>query len=155
MTDQPEALRVADLMAQRVKPRVIHATGQTQQSAGFKPDRECIAAALLLREQHAEIERLSAAKARRDGATLFADGFEGAFIGIGIQFTREVAIYDYDDCVKILMDRDGMDEEDAIEFLEFNVTGAYVGPHTPVFLMSWARNDIDQAKRIIALGEDE
>jgi hypothetical protein len=58
MTDQPEALRVADLMAQRVKPRVIHATGQTQQPAGFKPDRECIAAALLLREQHAEIERL-------------------------------------------------------------------------------------------------
>jgi hypothetical protein len=86
---------------------------------------------------------------------LFADGFEGAFIGIGVQFTREIAIYDYDDCVKILMERDGMDEEEAIEFLEFNVVGAYVGPHTPVFLMSWARHDIDQAKRIIALGEDE
>ena len=50
MNDQPEALRVADLMAQRVKPIWI--------SAGFKPDRECVAAARLLREQHAEIERL-------------------------------------------------------------------------------------------------
>jgi hypothetical protein len=60
MTDQPEALalRLADLMAERVKPRVLHATGQTQQPAGFRPDRECVAAALLLREQHAHIEDL-------------------------------------------------------------------------------------------------
>ena len=56
MNDQPEALRVADLMAQRVKPIWI--------SAGFKPDRECVAAARLLREQHEEIERL---KAERNG----------------------------------------------------------------------------------------
>jgi hypothetical protein len=85
---------------------------------------------------------------------LFADGFEGAFIGIGVQFTREVAIYDYDDCVKILMERDGMDEDSAMEFLEFNVTGAYAGPHTPVFLMSWARRDIAHAKVIIEVMGD-
>ncbi len=90
----------------------------------------------------------------KDGV-LFADGFEGAFIGIGVQFTREIAIYDYHDCVKILMERDGMDEDSAIEFLEFNVTGAYVGPRTPIFLMSWARHDIDQAKQIIADMEGE
>lgn len=58
MNDQPEALRLADLMAERVKPRWIHATGQTPQPAGFKPDRECLEAARLLREQHAHIEDL-------------------------------------------------------------------------------------------------
>jgi len=45
--------------------------------------------------------------------TLFADGFEAAFLGIGVQFNRELAIYDRQKCVEILMERDGMDEDEA------------------------------------------
>jgi hypothetical protein len=64
---------------------------------------------------------------------LLADGFEDAFIGFGRQFANYVAIYDYDKCIDILMKRDGMEYEDAVEFMEYNVVGAYVGPTTPVF----------------------
>lgn len=65
---------------------------------------------------------------------LLATGFEDALIGIGQQFNQELAIYDYDKCVKILMNRDGMSYYDANDFMEYNVIGAYVGPGTPVFL---------------------
>jgi hypothetical protein len=65
---------------------------------------------------------------------LLAVGFENAFVGIGQQFNQELAIYDYYKCIEILMTRDGMSRDEAIEFMEYNVIGAYVGPGTPVFL---------------------
>ena len=65
---------------------------------------------------------------------LTADGFEQAFIGLGRQAMNCVAIYDYDKCVKILMNRDAMSYDEATEFMDFNVLGAYVGIHTPVFI---------------------
>jgi hypothetical protein len=43
-------------------------------------------------------------------------------------------IYDEDKCIQILMERDGMTDEEAIEFFEFNVVGAYVGDHTPIYV---------------------
>jgi hypothetical protein len=64
---------------------------------------------------------------------LLADGFEEAFIGIGYQFNRPMAVYDTDKCFEILM-RDGMTEESAREYFEFNVLGSYVGDYTPMFL---------------------
>jgi len=64
---------------------------------------------------------------------LLADGFEEALIGLGTQFNKEVAVYDYEKCIAILM-RSGMDHEEASEYMDFNVTGAYVGEHTPVFV---------------------
>lgn len=70
-----------------------------------------------------------------DPNTLYADGFEDALIGLGWQHTKLIAIYDYDKCVEILMDRDGMTNEEAIEWMEYNVVGSWVGDYTPVFLM--------------------
>lgn len=66
--------------------------------------------------------------------TLLADGFEEALIGMGRQFNQDLAVYDFDKCVEILMKRDGMDYHDACEFMEYNVVGAWVGPATPVFV---------------------
>jgi hypothetical protein len=34
------------------------------------------------------------------------------------------------------MDRDGMDDIEAIEYFDFNVSGAWVGENTPIFLES-------------------
>ena len=65
---------------------------------------------------------------------LLADGFEAAFIGIGTQFNTRLAIYDYEACVEILMERDGLTEDDAHEWMSFNVCGAWVGEQTPVFV---------------------
>lgn len=65
---------------------------------------------------------------------LVVDGFDAALLGYVEMFGKEpVALYDRDLCIKILMDRDGMDEDEAEEFFSFNVIGAFVGPYTPAF----------------------
>jgi hypothetical protein len=46
----------------------------------------------------------------------------------------EVLIYNAEVIRNILMKRDGMDFEEAREFIEFNIEGAYVGPDTPVLV---------------------
>ena len=63
-----------------------------------------------------------------------ADGFEKALLGFGHQFNTPVAVYSKDRCLHVLMDRDGMSREDAIEYFDFNVAGAWVGEGMPVFL---------------------
>ena len=65
---------------------------------------------------------------------LVADEFEDAFMGVGNQFSQTVAVYNRDKCIDILIMRDGMDREEAEEYFEYNVQGAYVGENTPVFL---------------------
>jgi hypothetical protein len=55
---------------------------------------------------------------------MLADGFEKAFIGTGCRFNIVVAVYDYSKCVKILMKRDKMSEDEAEEWMSYNVIGA-------------------------------
>ena len=67
---------------------------------------------------------------------MLADGFDEAILGMCIQFGSEpVVAYDFNKCVEIVMERDGMEREEAIDFINFNVVGAYVGLSTPVFIM--------------------
>lgn len=66
---------------------------------------------------------------------LFADGFEDALVGVCRRFGQPtLAAYDRTKCIDILVKRDGMSEEEAEEFFEFNVIGAWMGDSTPVFL---------------------
>ena len=66
---------------------------------------------------------------------LLADGFEGAFLGVSEVYGRKpVACYDSSKCIDILIERDGMDADEAIEHFNFNVTSAYVGEFTPAFV---------------------
>lgn len=67
-----------------------------------------------------------------DMEILLADGFENAFLGIGQQFNTFFAIYDRVKCIDILSEE--MSAEEAEEYFDFNVTGAYVGKNTPVFV---------------------
>ena len=69
---------------------------------------------------------------------LLADGLEDAFLGAGSRFGEEpAAVYDADAIIDILMERDGMDYEEAHEYFDFNVQGAYVGEHTPLYLITY------------------
>lgn len=68
---------------------------------------------------------------------LLADGYDEAFIGIGTLFSHAVAVYDYEECIRVLVDRDGMSQEEAEEYFEFNTAGSYVGNATPVFIRKW------------------
>tara|TARA_R100000995_G_C3483354_1_gene125459 strand:- start:1000 stop:1242 length:243 start_codon:yes stop_codon:yes gene_type:complete len=62
-----------------------------------------------------------------------ADGFEDALIGRGQQFNTSFYVYSYTKCIEILM-REGMTEEEALEYFDYNVQGAWVGEGTPIFL---------------------
>jgi hypothetical protein len=65
---------------------------------------------------------------------LFADGYEDALIGyVDRACQSTVALYDYEKCIGVLMTRDGMTRDEAVEFYEFNTACAYVGEHTPAF----------------------
>ena len=68
-----------------------------------------------------------------DSEALRAGGFEEALIG-HTHGSKGVAVYDYDVCVQVLMERDSMTIEDAVEWMEYNVVGSYVGDKTPVFI---------------------
>jgi len=65
---------------------------------------------------------------------LYANGFEDALIGVGYQFNTQLAVYDWDKCVSILTQRDKMSHDEAVEWMDFNVTGAWAGRNTPVFI---------------------
>jgi hypothetical protein len=69
-----------------------------------------------------------------DEQVQLADGFEDAFIGIARQFGKPIAVYDREKCIDILVNRDGMSPEEAEEYFQFNVEGAWVGENTPAFL---------------------
>ncbi len=79
-------------------------------------------------------DEIKAALAEQNPEAVLYDGFEDALVGLACQFNTVLACYDRERCIKILMERDGMDEDEAEEYFEFNVAGAYVGTFTPIIL---------------------
>jgi hypothetical protein len=76
---------------------------------------------------------------------LVADGFDEAIIGIGERCGQDpIVVYSVDVAIEILMERDGMDASEAMEYLEFNVIGAWVGTSTPLWVRSANRAEIDE-----------
>jgi len=61
---------------------------------------------------------------------LFADGFDEAIIGV--EERAGVVAYDIDKIIEMLMRE--MTEDEAVEYFEFNIFGAYVGEKTPVYI---------------------
>lgn len=70
-----------------------------------------------------------------DESALLIDGADAALLG----FTNRVnspllAVYDYDKLVNVFID-DGMSYEDAVEWVDFNIVGAWLGDQTPIIVM--------------------
>ena len=64
---------------------------------------------------------------------LKADGFDDAILGITTRIGDDSLLaYDYDKCIKIL--QKDLSYEEAVEYMEFNVVGSYVGEGTPIFI---------------------
>lgn len=60
------------------------------------------------------------------------DGFDEAIIGISERCGQPpLAVYSRSGILEILM-RDGCTPEEAVEFYEYNMVGAWVGEHTPI-----------------------
>ena len=71
-----------------------------------------------------------------DEKILSATGFDDAIIGM--TYDKHVSayrlVYSRTKCIEVLMTRDGMNDEVASEFLDFNVVDAYVGRTTPIWV---------------------
>ena len=66
---------------------------------------------------------------------LIADGLDEAIIGVAERINLgPVAAYSVEKICEILMNRDGMTYEEAIEFFDYNIKGAWMGEYTPVYV---------------------
>jgi hypothetical protein len=75
--------------------------------------------------------------------TLKADGFDEAIMGYaGRCGMNDVLLYSTNKIIQILTERDGMTDEEAIEFFEYNIKGAYMGEGTPLYY-----DDLDEDTR--------
>jgi hypothetical protein len=64
-----------------------------------------------------------------DEEFLSADGFNNAILGVDEKSMR--LIYSIAKCIEILME--DMSEEEAFEYFDYNVSGAYMGEKTPIW----------------------
>jgi hypothetical protein len=72
---------------------------------------------------------------------LKADGFDTAIIGVQIELGK--IVYDKHKMIQVLIQQ-GMSNEEAIEYLEYNVWSAYVGEHTPIYIDLMDINEINE-----------
>jgi hypothetical protein len=70
---------------------------------------------------------------------LKADGLDEAIIGVVERMGTQAICYDTDKVIEILM-RD-MTEDEAWEYFQYNIAGAWVGEHTPFFLTRESMNE--------------
>ena len=61
---------------------------------------------------------------------LIADGYNEAIIGVS---SKEIVVYSIQKIVEILM-AEGLSDEEALEFFEYNIEGAYMGEKTPIYI---------------------
>ena len=85
---------------------------------------------LMARRKKRQEELKEAIRSVNERAML-VDGHDDALAGYD---TQGRAIYFIDAIIGRLMQRDGMTQEEAIEFFDFNIAGAYVGEYTPIYM---------------------
>jgi hypothetical protein len=72
------------------------------------------------------------------------DGHDNAILGPAMIWrdntTVGVLVYDAE-VIRANLMKEGMDSEDAREYIEFNIEGAYMGEHTPVLV--WPDDEWD------------
>lgn len=63
------------------------------------------------------------------------DGMDAALLGYtSTEDEPQIAVYDYDLMVNAFMELNDWSQEEALEWIEFNVVGAYIGPTTPLIV---------------------
>jgi hypothetical protein len=66
---------------------------------------------------------------------LVADGFDDAILGVAQRCGQpSLVAYSVAKILEILVERDGLSREDALDHLAFNIVGAWMGPGTPIFV---------------------
>jgi hypothetical protein len=65
---------------------------------------------------------------------VFVDGHDDAILGLAEVDGEQRVVYDRGAIIRKLMRRDGMDEEGAAEFFDYNIEGSKLSPLSPIFL---------------------
>ena len=64
-----------------------------------------------------------------------ADGLEAALVGVGRRCGQpDLAVYSIEKAIEVLMQDLGCSRQEAVEWLEFNSIGAWVGEDTPIWI---------------------
>ena len=66
---------------------------------------------------------------------IFADGFDDAIIGVATGFDSQRVVYCYVSMIETMMKEDDISYEDALDWIEYNTLGSYVGKNTPIYVM--------------------
>ena len=82
-------------------------------------------------DREKRLKELKETIANHNPEAMFAEGFDDCLAGFD---SKGRAIYFADHIIGTLMERDGMTEEEALEFFDFNIEGAYVGEYTPIYM---------------------
>ncbi len=78
-----------------------------------------------IRERIAEVEP--------NALFLSEEQFDPAIMGLVARFNINVVCYDMEKVLRILRKTSKMSGEEAQEYFDFNIIGAYMGDHTPAF----------------------
>jgi len=72
---------------------------------------------------------------------LTIDGCDDAIIGIARRCGQmTLVVYDYDKLIRCFIEQD-MSELEAVEWVDYNIAGAWVGEGTPLILYPWDIGD--------------
>lgn len=70
---------------------------------------------------------------------LLMDGFDDAIIGFSRRINEPLlAVYSWQKMMDTLITRDGMEYEEAEEYIEYNCIGAWVGERTPIIVVPFS-----------------
>ena len=74
---------------------------------------------------------------------MIMDGFDDCIAGVVQRYGQPTIVcYDKEKVLKQLMD-DGMTDEEAVEYFEYNQIGAWVGEQTPCFISPFDKEELD------------
>jgi hypothetical protein len=74
-----------------------------------------------------------------DEEALLMDGFDEAIIGFTQRINQPLlTVYSWQKMMEVLISRDGMDYEEAMEYIDYNCIGAWVGERTPIIVMPFS-----------------
>jgi len=88
--------------------------------------------------------------------TLYADGFDKAIIGFAEEWIEVPRVIYSKAKMQDILIEEGMSVEEALEYLEFNVWGAYVGEGTPIYandLSGTTRQEVEYVLDLYAGGD--
>jgi hypothetical protein len=98
---------------------------------------------LLLDFVHPEDCECGTCEPKDRAGLLKLDGFDDCYLGVGESYGEQPAlVYDYEKIIEQLK-QDGMSDEEAQEYYDFNILGSYVGEKMPIFLNRIPLDDLN------------